>query len=500
VRALAGVCNQAHAMEVKQAVLVAKEVQLHPWDGGQRDKTKATYTFRLLQAPPDHIDYDAGQEMWLAALVAQIQTAYPADGNQWGEVHPLAQPRASGTQAEFEDGAKACLALLGRQGTTRLQNYVTNFHAAKQLSIERAERSKAEAAAEAQQAAKTQEEERVKAEKATPVFPEHVLIDLLSALQKKTGYQVFPVQINNAQCATKMYDFARRNKLPLTPQHLPDSGQPLTGTDGVVCGNAARVLHTAAGEGAVSITLTEDGGLGDAKGGDSHIQAPTSIAGVHSNTSRWFLTLLVVAQHLPEAAPFKMSPQATLAYLGMLWQVAMYRGMTLKKYTVYRDESLRAITTIYNQGERHMDDVLATAQRALYEDMSQYVKLYTHDPPAVLDTTGESKGAPGAGAEAEGDKYEALMLKYTELRRDHTARGKRVSELETETARLRRDLRDRSEYGLHRHRGGRDRGGRDRERDGARAWDTERNSGGERGREKRQSSPTEGAGAEPAKR
>jgi hypothetical protein len=51
VRALAGVCNQAHAMEVKQAVLVAKEVQLHPWDGGQRDKTKATYTFRLLQSP-----------------------------------------------------------------------------------------------------------------------------------------------------------------------------------------------------------------------------------------------------------------------------------------------------------------------------------------------------------------------------------------------------------------------------------------------------------------
>jgi hypothetical protein len=170
VRVLTGVWNQAHTMEVNQSVPVAKEVQLHPWDG-QRDKTKATYTFRLLQAPPDHIDYDAGQEMWLAALVAQIQAAYPADGNQWGEVHHLDQPRASGTQAEFEDGAKACLTLLGRQGTTRLQNYVTNFHAARQLSIERAERSKADAAAEALQAAKTQEEERVKAEKATPIRP-----------------------------------------------------------------------------------------------------------------------------------------------------------------------------------------------------------------------------------------------------------------------------------------------------------------------------------------
>jgi hypothetical protein len=109
---------------------------------------------------------------------------YPADGNQWGEAHPLVQPRANGTQAEFEDGSKDCLALLGRQGTTR------------------------------------QDEERVKAEKATPVFAEHVLIDLISVLQKKTGHQVFPVQINNAQCATKMYDFPRRNKLPLTPHHL----------------------------------------------------------------------------------------------------------------------------------------------------------------------------------------------------------------------------------------------------------------------------------------
>jgi hypothetical protein len=44
--------------------------------------------------------------MWLADLVPQIQAAYPADGNQWGEVHPLAQPYASGTQTEFEDGVK----------------------------------------------------------------------------------------------------------------------------------------------------------------------------------------------------------------------------------------------------------------------------------------------------------------------------------------------------------------------------------------------------------
>ena len=168
------------------------------------------------------------------------------------------------------------------------------------MSIERAERSKAEATAETLQAAKAQDEERAKAEKATPVFAEHVLIDLIAALEKKTGYQVFPVQINNVQCATKLYDCACRNKLPLTPHQLSDAGQPLTGVDGVVCGNASKVLHTSAGEGTVSITVTEDGGLGDAKGMTvgSHIRVPKSIAGVHANTSRWFLTLLVVAQHV----------------------------------------------------------------------------------------------------------------------------------------------------------------------------------------------------------
>jgi hypothetical protein len=125
-----------------------------------------------------------------------------------------------------------------------------------------------------------------------------------------------------------------------------------------------------------------------------------------------------------------------------------------QEYTMYRDESLRSITTLYNEGEQHMNDVLATAQRALYADMSQYVKLYANAPPSAIETAGERKVAPAAVAEAEGDKYDALLLKYTQLRVDHTARGKRVSELEAETSRLRRDLRERSEYGLYRQRGG----------------------------------------------
>jgi hypothetical protein len=43
VRVFAGLCNQVHPMEVKQTVLVAKEVKLHPWDGaGQPVTTRST--------------------------------------------------------------------------------------------------------------------------------------------------------------------------------------------------------------------------------------------------------------------------------------------------------------------------------------------------------------------------------------------------------------------------------------------------------------------------
>jgi hypothetical protein len=90
-----------------------------------------------------------------------------------------------------------------------------------------------------------------------------------------------------------------------------------------------------------------------------------------------------------------------------------------------------------------MDDVLAFAQRALYDYMSQFVKLYTHAAPSVIETAGETNGAPGASVESEGDKYEAPRLKYTQLKLDHADWGKRMSELETETARLRRELRER---------------------------------------------------------
>ena len=132
--------------------------------------------------------------------------------------------------------------------------------------------------------------------------------------------------------------------------------------------------------------------------------------------------------------------------------------------------------------------------------MSQFVKLYSHTAPSSIETADETKGASGASAEAEGDKYEVLKQKYTQLRLDHTDRGKRVNELETEAALLCRELRERSEYGLYHQRGGRDRGGRECDRDISRPWDAERNLGGERAREKRQESPAEGPDVETAKR
>ena len=212
--------------------------------------------------------------------------------------------------------------------------------------MERMERAQAEAALEAAQAVKALEEERSKAEKPTPVFPEHLLFELIAKLERSTGYVVFAVQINNTHCATKLYDCARRNRLPAAPDLLPDQSKPLTGADGSLCGYPTKAFQAAAGEGVVAVLMTEEGARAEAKGGTAASKMPTTMAGAHANTSRWFFTLLVVVQHLPDAASFKIGPQATLAYINMLWQVSMYRGMTLDRYMTYRNESLREITTL----------------------------------------------------------------------------------------------------------------------------------------------------------
>ena len=128
------------------------------------------------------------------------------------------------------------------------------------------------------------------------------------------GGRQTPLQIANAVFATQLFDFVRHNKLPMTVKLLPDAGQALVGADGVMGGTESAVLHTAGKGGGVT---ADDAGREGAKEVtlSSQIKAPTSVAAAHANTSRWFLTILVVAQRLPLVAPFKMGPQATLAYL-----------------------------------------------------------------------------------------------------------------------------------------------------------------------------------------
>jgi len=206
-------------------------------EDGQRDLSRPAYAFRFLQEVADHVDYDDGQRIWVAGIVTQMQALYPANGSQWGETHPLAGPRVSATQVEFEDGVRDMVSVLGRPDSGRLHVLVSNFHAARQATVEQASREKV-------LAAKALEEEKASAEKLTPTFAEHELIELIDEVQKRTGYQVFPMQIANAVFATQLYYFARRNKIPMTAKLLPDAGQALVGADGVM-GGTTRVSGTA---------------------------------------------------------------------------------------------------------------------------------------------------------------------------------------------------------------------------------------------------------------
>jgi hypothetical protein len=287
-------------------------------------------------------------------------------------VHPDADPAAAGTKAEFEDAVRAFLMLIGATGSGRLQNHVANFNIAKHQSEERAERARAEAVAASLLAAKAQDEERVKAEKPTATFAEDVLFDLIELVETATGFTIFPVQINNTDCATKLFDTIRRNRLPSAPELFPDQGKPFMGADGGVRKvSQAKLLQTATGEDGLAYLVAEESVNGDAKG--SAVTAVLPIPVAHANTSRWAFTLLLVSHHLPPTALFKMSPQATLAYVNMLWQVGQTRGMTAESYHGYRQESHREMTRIYNKGGVSMDTVLTGAMKTLHADISSFL-------------------------------------------------------------------------------------------------------------------------------
>jgi hypothetical protein len=421
----------------------------------------------VLQASPDHTDYDEGIELWVAKLVAQVEIMHPVGPNQWGEVHPDAAPTVAGTKAEFEDAVRAFLMLIGADGGGRLQNHVANFNIAKHQAEERAEKTRAEAAAASLLAAKVQEEERVKAEKPTATFAEDVLFDLMERVEATTGFTIFPVQINNTACATKLYDNVRRNRLPSAPEQLPDQGKSFMGADGGVRKvSQAKVLQAATGADGVAYLVAEEGEIGESKGSAATVALPIAIA--HGNTSRWLFTLLLVGHHLPPTAPFKMSPQATLAYLNMLWQVGLTRGMTAESYHGYRQESHREMTRTYNKGGVSMDAVLTEAMKTLHSDMSSFIKTPGSRIPAA-----DKPDAEAAPMNIDNDcaKCEKLKKHLEQMRAECHNKGKTIATLEADLVRLRSG-------GL-----GRRNGGGFYDRDFARKEDRDRSRDQDRGRQ-----------------
>ena len=441
IAALAGLLKQPE-MEVKAATLATKQVLLYPRDPetNARDATKVPYVFRLLTARQDHADFNEAMEMWVSSLNDQVELLY-AGATQWGEVHPLAGARAPGTKTDFEEATRAFLLLIGTAGAVKLHNSVTNFFATKQQLQDRADKAQAEAAIEATAAEKAREAERIKAEKPTPTFSEHVLFELVEKVEKATGFLVFPNQVNNTQCATKLYDCLRRDRLPAAPDMLPDQSKPFMAMDGTVYGYPSKVVATATSgdNGGVTITLPEE--QGETRAGLVVPMVPASMAAAHASTSRWLMTVLVVAHNLPSTARFKMSPQAALAYLNMLWQVAMYRNMTLERFMIDRSESLRQITTEYNKCTETMDVVLGGAQKTLYADMSTFAKVYA-GPSVAFNKAAAEPGAmmlldPGPSCV----KCVELKKSCEDLKAENVARGKRINILEEENGKLRKEIR-----------------------------------------------------------
>ena len=187
----------------------------------------------------------------------------------------------------------------------RLQNQVTNFVTVNQLPEDRAEKVQTEEVIETDTVTKTLETEHVKPEKTTPTFSEHVLFELIEKLEKETGFLVFVIQIKNNQSTTRLYDCDLRDRLPSTPDLLPDQIKSFMTVDDRPYGYSTKVGATP-GEVGVTISLPEGVSQGEAKDGDTPVTIPT------------IFTLLVVTQHLPDPACFKQGPEAVLDYLNML--------------------------------------------------------------------------------------------------------------------------------------------------------------------------------------
>jgi hypothetical protein len=137
-----------------------------------------------------------------------------------------------------------------------------------------------ESSASALALAKAQEKERAKFTKATPDFPEHVMLTYITKVEEKEGHLILPPFLNNSR---------------VTTVQATDGGQSSTEVayefeEELVKGASAEKKHRIS-------------------------SAPTSIDKAFANTQCWFMTILVAVQALSPGATFELSPRTALAYL-----------------------------------------------------------------------------------------------------------------------------------------------------------------------------------------
>ncbi len=90
------------------------------------------------------------------------------------------------------------------------------------------------------------------------------------------------------------------------------------------------------------------------------------------------MTILVAVQALLPRVTFRLSPQAALAYLQTLHYVSTYQGMTLDRFLMYRNESLREIIQAYNKNDAggSLDPVLKVViKKNKHTDQSMRLRL-----------------------------------------------------------------------------------------------------------------------------
>jgi hypothetical protein len=149
----------------------------------------------------------------------------------WGETYASdPAPQVPGTQVEFEELTKAFLMLLSSTNSGRLNGYITNHLLAKQHVDDRAIKLADESAASALALAKAQEKERAKLTKATPDFPEHVMLTYITKVEEKEGHLILPPFLNNSRVTTWFFDRLRTNNVPSSPTLAPDQCKPYTDT------------------------------------------------------------------------------------------------------------------------------------------------------------------------------------------------------------------------------------------------------------------------------